>query len=363
MYSFLPEGNRRMWILATHTSGWIAFMSYMFIANKLTSPDINAAYTLLSVIPYLMVFYANIFWLERYRKLRLLYSVLSFILTFFALSLLAYLYLYYLLPYWNIRLFKTGQLREFVKYALLGYIQFYAFALLYFVAKEFIRKARNLRTIEREKYEKELENAGLKEQELKGAQEKLKMEYAFLKAQVNPHFLHNTLNTLYSQALTFSNDLAGNIAKLSKMMRYSFETIEEGSDLVPVLREYKNLQRLIEINDIRFEGQEKVSLRVEGDMNGHWLPPLSLITIAENAFKYGDLADPDFPLRLSLSIKPGLLHFTCINKVSLKHQHDTSHRLGLDNLQKRLELLFPGTYRLTNRREQDLFIAELIIKS
>src|SRR5690606_8010228 len=115
----------------------------------------------------------------------------------------------------------TNQIREFIKYAVLGYIQYYAYAVLYFAISNFIKKEREYRKVQEEKFYKERENARLKEQELNTQKEKLQAEYAFLRAQVNPHFLHNTLNTLYSQALEHSDILASNISKLSNMMRYS----------------------------------------------------------------------------------------------------------------------------------------------
>ena len=86
--------------------------------------------------------------------------------------------------------------------------------------------------MQEEKLLNELENSKLKQQELKSQKDKLLLEYAFLRSQVNPHFLHNTLNVLFSQALEHSEELADNISKLSRIMRYSLESVEYESDKV-----------------------------------------------------------------------------------------------------------------------------------
>lgn len=360
MYSFLPDGNRSSWVILIHVAFWITYSSVIFIANFVADTTVTVEYTLMSMLPYLLVFYFSIFWINRYIKMGPILSMATFLLTFIILTGLSYYYIYGFLPELGMFIYKDEQFREFFKYALLGYMQFYAYALMYFIAREVFRKQNSLRLLQKEKFEKEIENARLKEKELKAQHEKLEMEYAFLKAQVNPHFLHNTLNMLYSQAMNYSDVLAANISKLSNMMRYSFENLEAGHDLVSIQKEVKNLQRLIEINDVRHDNEATVKLVVNGQMENQLIPPLSLITIVENAFKYGDLSSP---LHIDLSLQKTGIYFLCRNRVRQKNGYTSSHKIGLTNLRKRLELILPGKYILDNQEVEDYFITELKINA
>ena len=363
MYTFLPEGRKRLWIAAVHAVIWVVYVGFMLAANKLSNPGITVIHAVLFMFPFCLVFYISLFWLNRYRKLGVLLSLVTFIGTFLALSLVAYIYMYRALPLANIQLYSNDQIREFVKYAVLGYIQYYAYAALYFIVHSFFRKERVLRKMQEDKYINELENARLKEQELKSQKEKLQAEYAFLRAQVNPHFLHNTLNTLYSQAQEYSETLASNISRLSNMMRYSFESIEYETDSVPVEKELRNLRRLIEMNNIRRNAVEIVDFSVDGEIQDQMVPPLSFITIVENAFKYGDLTNPDHPLVIRLILMPGYLRFYCRNKIMKKSLHDTSHNIGILNLKKRLQVLYNDKHTIIANSANGFYTIELTIKT
>lgn len=361
MYSFLPGGNKKFWIVAIHTAVWIVYICFLFIANKLSDPSVKASHAILFMLPFCLVFYISVFWLKRYRKMGTFLSIASFIGTFIVLSLLAYAYMYKALPSANIQLYTSAEIREFFKYAVLGYIQYYSYALLYFVVNGLIKRERALRVLQEEKYKRELENARLKEQELQAQKEKLLIEHAFLRAQVNPHFLHNTLNTLYSHAQEYSETLASNISRLSNMMRYCFDNIIQEADLVPLEKELKNLRRLIEINEIRFEGQEAVDFQIEGEICDQMLPPLSLITIVENALKYGDFTNPAYPLVIRLQLWPKQFCFSCRNKIQSKNLSDTSHSVGITNLRKRLDFIYKDRHSIIFHSENGFYQTELTI--
>ncbi len=205
-----------------------------------------------------------------------------------------------------------------------------------------------------------LENSRLKQQELKSEQEKLLLEYAFLRSQVNPHFLHNTLNVLFSQAMEYSQELADNICKLSRMMRYSMESIEHDSDKVPVQKELDNLKLLIEINNIRFADSRAIQYEIVGEPNGQMLPPLSIITIVENAFKYGDLKDPDHPLTIRVVLRPQQVYFYCRNK-KRKNNLQLSSGIGITNLSKRLDVAFKNKYNMDAKDEEGFYTFELTL--
>lgn len=363
MYSFLPTGNKSFWVVALHAAVWVVYFGFLYTANKLANPSIKIGYSILFMIPYCLVFYVSVFWLKRYKRMGVALSILSFIGTFFILGAIAYAYMYKALPSANIQLYETDAFQEFLKYAVLGYIQYYSYALLFYVVTGSFKKERALRALQEEKYIHELENSKLRQNELSAQKEKLQIEYAFLRAQVNPHFLHNALNTLYSQAGEYSEKLASNISKLSNMMRYSFESIESESDLVNIEKEVRNLYRLIEINAVRFGSEELVDFQIEGEMENQLLPPLSLITIVENAFKYGDLTDANYPLVIRLYLQHNSIYFSCRNKRQEKADKDTSNNIGIANLTKRLDVLFEDKYTINSIVESEFYTFELTIKT
>ncbi len=363
MLSFLPGENKRFWVVAIHAAAWIVYIGFLYVANRLSDPSIKLTNAILFMLPFCAVFYVSIYWLGRYRKIGASSSVVSFVGTFLVLAGLGYLYMYFMLPAANIQLYQSDEFRHFAKASVLGYIQYYSYALLYFVVNGSFKKEQALRKLQEEQFTKELENAKLKEQELKAQKEKLLIEYAFLRAQVNPHFLHNTLNTLFSQAQEYSEELAGNIAKLARMMRYSLESVEYESDIVPVEKELENLELLIEINNIRFEGEKTIDYSVEGTVENQTLPPLSLITVVENAFKYGDLSDPLHPLTIRVSLKPETIYFFCRNKKRKRPAHIISNNIGEANLKKRLEVAFHNRYNIQTADEDNFYTFELTIES
>jgi len=224
-------------------------------------------------------------------------------------------------------MFITIKHRNFSTFTFFGFLTYFTFALLYYTVNESLNKQKKIQKLQEEKFkleqeklQKELENSFVKQKELETQKEKLQLEYAFLRTQINPHFLYNTLNVLYSQAMDYSQDLAENILKLSNMMRYSLENIEFESGKVPIQKELQYLQTLIEINTMRFGDSRYVVYEISGTIREHVVPPLSLITVVENAFKYGDLKDPENPLTIKLVIEQDSIYFYCRNKKEKRYR-------------------------------------------
>lgn len=276
---------------------------------------------------------------------------------------IGYGYIYFLLPAAGIVLYTSTDFRPFIREALLGYVRFFAFALLYFYIRQSFKKEKALRLLQQEKSQKDFENAMLKQQELKAQQEKLQFEHAFLRSQINPHFLHNTLNSLFSEALNYSPELAENILKLSSIMRYSLEALEFESGKVSVKKELEHLQTLIDINNLRFGKSKTVEYNVEGELSNQMVPPLSFITIVENAFKYGDLKDSGNPLSIHVVLKNDEVYFYCRNKIKLGGIQFSSSHIGISNLTRRLDVAFKDKYEMKAGKENNLYTFELTIKN
>lgn len=170
-----------------------------------------------------------------------------------------------------------------------------------------------------------------------------KAELSFLKSQINPHFLYNTLNYIYSLALPVSDKLAQAVIRLSDLMRY---TLTESSDgKVNLLKEVGYLESYVELFRMRFDPLFYVSFEVKGLTDQQRIAPLLLIPFLENAFKHGVLNDPDHPIRMEIKVSLQELKVTLWNKIN-QHQKDHSSGIGLMNVQRRLYLIYPGKHDL-----------------
>ena len=166
-------------------------------------------------------------------------------------------------------------------------------------------------------------------------------ELAFLKTQLNPHFLYNTLNMLYGMAYGVDKSLANGLLKLSELMRYMLRDTPDGR--VELSQEIDYLENFLTLYHLRYPGRLCAALTVSGDPAGHRVAPLLFIPLVENAFKHGVLDDPATPVRMHLALAPGTVEFTVENQCHDYHP-DSSSGIGLANLHRRLELLYPGRY-------------------
>lgn len=187
-------------------------------------------------------------------------------------------------------------------------------------------------------------NAIYKEQENKSLrEEKIQAELAFLKTQINPHFLYNTLNYIYSLAYPVSEKLGDAVIKLSQLMRYML-TESAGGD-VDLQKEVDYIENYISIYQLRFEDSFFVDFKTEGDVAGKRVAALVLVPFVENAFKHGVVNDPDRPIRIRLKVTGNRLTFTVSNQIS-RGQKDHSTGVGLPNIRRRMELIYPGRHEL-----------------
>lgn len=192
-------------------------------------------------------------------------------------------------------------------------------------------------------------------------QEKLNAELSYLKAQINPHFLFNILNNIYSLSIEKSDEAPTAVIKLSGMMRYVLQ--DAGHHLVPLSREIDYMKDYITLQRIRFGATLPLILEVLGLPSGQLVPPLILISFVENAFKYGINASEDADIRISLQISETELHFNVFNKKVTFHEMPAAGSgLGIENTKKRLQLLYPGRHQLEIRDETNQFNVSLLLQ-
>jgi len=191
--------------------------------------------------------------------------------------------------------------------------------------------------------------------------EKTLAELSYLKAQINPHFLFNTLNSIYSMALEKSDHTPTAVVKLAGIMRYIIN--ETGNDFVPLEREIMYIKDYVDLQKFRFENTMQLKFEVYGDFNNLHIAPLLLIPFIENAFKYG--VSPGENALIDISIKVNnrtLLMHTFNKKLAKTTSADQQNRIGLKNTRLRLESLYTTKHSLKITEDNLTYKTELNIE-
>ncbi len=192
--------------------------------------------------------------------------------------------------------------------------------------------------------------------------EKLASSNNLLRAQINPHFLHNTLNLLYSRTRQYDKKLADGILLLSDSMRYSLDATKQQSDLVALRDEVQHLKNLISLQQLRFDEKLNIWFTTEGHSDKLMIPPLTLMTLAENAFKHGELHDPACPVQIRLCVDDAANQLTYIvsNKKSTGPA-ELSYGIGMENIHQRLKHVFGDRYRMDIQEDETFYKVQLTI--
>ncbi|MDQ0968415.1 two-component system LytT family sensor kinase [Flavobacterium sp. W4I14] len=188
--------------------------------------------------------------------------------------------------------------------------------------------------------------------------ERREMELQFLKSQLNPHFLFNSLNNIYSLAYQKSDKTADAIMKLSEIMRYMI--YESNTPTVALSKEVDYLTSYIELQKIRFKDGAYIELTLNGEIDNQKIVPLMLISFVENAFKHGVVTDPAEPVKINIIANQKILHFSVVNKKNQQNK-DAQGGVGLTNVERRLQLVYPDRYKLNVVNSATHYTCELMI--
>ena len=179
---------------------------------------------------------------------------------------------------------------------------------------------------------------------IKVEKEKVEAELAYLKQQINPHFLFNILNSIYSFTLEFPTPASDAILKLSSMLRYMlYSTAQEKVSLqeeVTVISDYIELQKL------RLNDHTKISLSIVGDIDKFKIEPMLLIPILENAFKFGVDSVTNSFIKIDLRVsESGIFHFDVVNSIVINNKKSNKDSgIGIKNIRRRLDLIYGKSY-------------------
>ena len=201
----------------------------------------------------------------------------------------------------------------------------------------------------------------LKQQQwMRAEKEKISAELQVLKAQLHPHFLFNTLNNIYSFSLQGLSKTPGMILKLSSMLSYMLYDCK--ADEVSLEKEVEVMKNYIDLEKERYGDKIDISVNVEGDIPGQSIAPLLILPFLENAFKHGTSEQLDRPwLSVDVAVKDALLKLKVVNsKNEITPFHD--HGVGINNVKKRLQYLYPGKHELKIADEGDFFVVSLLLE-
>jgi sensor histidine kinase YesM len=187
-------------------------------------------------------------------------------------------------------------------------------------------------------------------------QDLLQMELNFLRAQINPHFLYNTLNYFYDRAMDNDAPLAQSMITLSEIMRYSLETTQ-GGQLTLLQKEVRHLQQVIGLYQLRASNRLYIHFATEGQYGQVQVAPLIFITLLENALKHGVVNNPQQPVTIRLAVDTTHIHFAIANTINHQRSHlaEHNHGIGLDNIKKRLHHVYGNRCRLEVNIEEERY--------
>ena len=190
--------------------------------------------------------------------------------------------------------------------------------------------------------------------------EKSTAELAFLRSQLNPHFLFNTLNDIYSLTYQRSEQAPEALLKLSELLRYM---LREGTeDFMPLMQEIQYLETLVKLQLISAKGNAYIQLDAEGDISDYHVASLLFVSFVENAFKHGVLNDPANPVCIKLIVADGTISFSVVNKKN-QDQKDKTGGIGLNNVRRRLELMYPDKHQLEIVDSNEQYNVNLILQT
>jgi len=190
--------------------------------------------------------------------------------------------------------------------------------------------------------------------------EKKISELNFLKAQLNPHFFFNSLNTIFSLAIKKSDQTSVAVLNLSDLMRYMLYETDKAK--VQLQEEILYIENYIELQKLRLTENNRIKLEVIGSPTGIFIPPLLFICFIENAFKHGVNPATTNEILVKFTISHNEINLLVVNDINMQLKKDESSGLGIENTVKRINLYFPDKNILKTYAENDKFYVDLTLK-
>lgn len=186
----------------------------------------------------------------------------------------------------------------------------------------------------------------------------VRSQNAYLQAQINPHFLFNTLNFIYNSVYEVSSKASESLMLLSEILHFALDKVGEDGK-TPLSLEVEHIKKYVSLNLLRYEQPMSLSMQFHGTFNPYRIPPLILLTFIENMFKHGDLTATEMPTVLKLTCKDGLLSFYAKNKKKVMLSKSGTG-IGLQNIEERLKCFYKEQhYELQVKQDKDYYSVSL----
>lgn len=354
--------------IARHTLMWttailVIYRGQSYISRSSSDPTARSLYVAVATVVYallIILIYVTVAKLI-HQFILLRFRFFPLILGFFVVHLVVSIILYYqLLSFLNyfslpdLPQFYTAQASRFpalsvwqapFDYFIVG-IMSYSLVYSYVLYPLFLKIVKDLFTIKAKESQLEKEKILAESREAQLEKDKIRLEFDFLKAQISPHFLFNTLNNIYSFSIKSPDKVPDTILRLADLMRYTL--YETKSEFVPLTKEISFLDSYMKLQRIRHEADADLTYTVAGEPDELTIAPLMLIVFVENAFKHGLEASIRVGwVHIELIIDCGTLRLEVANSTSpVEKKRGVVGGIGLSNVRKRLELLYPGRHQL-----------------
>jgi len=338
----MEQPSKKIRIFIIHLIPWIIYATVNHFLNIL---NYGGAFVFDTVTKYAVaafIFYSNCLVIFPYFFKRrhyfsftvslILLSGISFLLK---IALLHYVFAYFGYPVDEIpyTLFQSYLLN------LSWWFQYSLWGLAYWLVREIILKEREKSNLEREK---------------------LHLEYTYLKSQINPHFLYNVLNFFYAKAFGGSQQLSDGILCLAEIMRYVIDNEEDKDGKVPIVNEMRQIQNVIDINQLRFDNKLNIKFYKEGIFSDVRVIPYVIVTLVENSFKHGKLSPNAAPIVIRLSHRGGILKLLVQNKKT-NDSKISSAGIGIDNIRRRLSFAYGDRHEMVIKEDAENYSVNLSI--
>ena len=346
---------RKFFIIALHLLAWLAFYFLPDLLFDAPAGEISMIKRNLHFVLVVVFFYLNYFLFVPYlllRKRQILFAlvlIMSLVFTYYVNdAVMLYVHHKYFqrpavskemtpkqranrLRRWEHR--RAAENTGTAMFVLLGFL----ISTVLYETKEWYEQERKRKEIEKEK---------------------LVSELSFLKSQVNPHFLFNSLNGIYALAIKKSDKTPEAVLQLSDLLRHMLYDADQGK--VQLSKEIDYLKNYIQLQKMRLSEEAEISLETSGPLSDYEIEPLLFIPFVENAFKHGvDANGAD--IKINLTVEKNKLHFKMSNRISQAKSKDGASGIGLSNVKKRLELNYGSHYKLNYGAEKGYFHVDLQI--
>ncbi len=343
-------------ILKLHVLVWIIYtVYYTFLVKIFLHIPLSIAFILQTVlhrIGDITFFYVIVFGVfNKYKNFRQIY----FLLLIFIISVIAYISYSYFLEFYIFQFIKISSLNnppvfeQLISRSVIQASNFTIYALGYYFAQKVIQQ--------------QIEIGKEKDRNALLEKERAKVEYTFLRSQVNPHFLFNTLNMIYDGVRKVNGELGDTLIQFADMMRYATsKTMQQ--DEVGLKEELQFVDDFLAIQKKRFKNALLIDYKIEGNFQSQRIVPMVLFTFIENAVKHGQNDDLEFPLSIRTSLIKDRFAYTVHNQKNPKpHVFDTGETgISLVSLRKRLDAVYKnGGYSLTINDLADEFIVNFVV--